>query len=74
MLECLADLDASLKNVGSKLHIFIGQPVAVFKYLHFKYTIDKLCFEHDSEPIWHKRDEAVKSNFVFKSFFYIMII
>jgi cryptochrome len=66
MLECLADLDGSLKNIGTKLYVFIGEAVAVFKYLHSKYIIDKLCFEHDSEPIWHARDEAVKSNFVLR--------
>jgi len=60
MLECLADLNTSLKNVGTKLHIFYGEPVAVFRYLHRKYTIEKLCFEQDCEPIWHDRDRAVK--------------
>lgn len=62
MLECLADLNASLNNVGTQLHIFIGEPVAVFRFLHRKYVIEKLCFEQDCEPIWHARDNAVKGN------------
>ena len=60
LLECLADLDDSLQKIGSKLHIFIGDPVAVFRHLHANYSIDKICFEHDCEPIWHARDNAVK--------------
>jgi cryptochrome len=62
LLECLEDLNRNLQKVGSKLHIFIGDPVAVFRYLHVNHAIDKICFEQDCEPIWHERDNAVKRN------------
>ena len=43
------------------MHFFIGDPVKVFRYLHSKYTIERLSCEHDAEPIFLERDEAVKS-------------
>jgi cryptochrome len=72
LLECLFDLDKNLQKVGGKLHFFLGSPVDVFHHLHAKYAVKKLCFEKDCEPIWHARDNAVKSNykyaFIEKSF------
>ena len=61
LLECLEDLNRNLQKVGSKLHIFIGDPVAVFHHLHASHAIEKICFEQDCEPIWQQRDNAVKS-------------
>ena len=61
ILECLDDLNERFKNLGSKLHIFKGCPLAVFRYLHSNYKISKVSFEQDPEPIWHPRDNAVKS-------------
>jgi len=61
LLECLEDLNKSLQSIGTKLYIFVGKPVTVFRYLHSKYSIEKICFEQDCEPIWHTRDNAVKS-------------
>lgn len=61
LLECLEDLDKSLQKIGTKLYIFFGKPVTVFRHLHAKYTIEKISFEQDCEPIWHARDNAVKS-------------
>lgn len=71
LLECLLDLNLSLKKVGTKLHVFIGNPVDVFRHLHAKYAIKKLCFEKDCEPIWFARDNAVKS--IIKTFFVIKL-
>ena len=65
LLECLEDLNRSLQSIGTKLYIFVGKPVTVFRYLHAKYSIEKICFEQDCEPIWHARDNAVKSNKAF---------
>ena len=61
LLECLEDLNKSLLSIGTKLFIFAGKPVTIFRYLHAKYSIEKICFEQDCEPIWHARDNAVKS-------------
>ena len=41
--------------------IFRGKPVEIFCQLKTKYNIGKVCFEQDCEPIWYKRDEAVKN-------------
>lgn len=60
VIECLADLNESLRDVGTKLHVFMGCPVEVFRFLHREFQINKLCFIQDCEPIWHARDEAVK--------------
>ena len=63
LLECLFDLDKNLQKVRGKLHLFLGSPVDVFRHLHANYAIKKLSFEKDCEPIWHARDNAVKSNY-----------
>ena len=64
LLECLADLNENLKALGSKLHVFIGDPVDVFRKLHSQCSISKLCFQQDPEPIYHARDGAVKCRFL----------
>jgi len=61
LLECLADLDNTLRKMGSRLHVFRGCPLAVFRYLHSGSGLKKVCFEQDCEPIWHFRDDSVKS-------------
>jgi len=61
LLECLADLDNTLRKMGSRLHVFRGCPLAVFRYLHSGNGLKKVCFEQDCEPIWHFRDDSVKS-------------
>ena len=66
LLECLADLNENLKKKGGKLHVFRGCPLAVFRCLHAEFGLKKVCFEQDCEPIWHYRDEAVKSNCPYK--------
>lgn len=61
LLECLNELNERFKGIGSRLHIFKGKPVEIFCQLKTKYNIGKVCFEQDCEPIWYKRDEAVKN-------------
>lgn len=60
LLECLADLNESLKKVGTKLHIFKGCPLAIFRHLHAKHALNGIFVIEDCEPIWSKRDQAVK--------------
>ena len=33
LLECLKDLDSSLKNHGGRLYVFFGDPVKIFENL-----------------------------------------
>lgn len=63
MLESLRDLDEQLKEfIGSfGLWIFRGKPEVIFRKLHEKLGINKICFEKDCEPIWKERDEKVKN-------------
>ncbi|XP_046642554.1 cryptochrome-1-like isoform X1 [Daphnia pulicaria] len=61
LLECLQDLNESLKSVGTKLHVFQGCPLEVFRHLHNIKPINKLCFIQDCEPIFHERDIAAKN-------------
>lgn len=60
LLEILQDLDQRFRAVGSRLHIFKGNSVEVLTEIAKHYNISKLCFEQDPEPIWKKRDDAVK--------------
>ena len=60
LLEILQDLDQKFRSFGTKLHIFHGDPVDVLKEINQHTPIVKLCFEQDPEPIWKKRDDAVK--------------
>ncbi|KAI9563084.1 CRY-D [Daphnia sinensis] len=44
---CLNDLNKSFHSIGTKLHIFQGCPLEVFRYLHQSHHINKLCFIQD---------------------------
>ena len=57
----MSELHDRFRCIGSRLHIFKGQPVNVFSKLKSKYNVGRICFEQDCEPIWIKRDEAVKN-------------
>jgi cryptochrome len=61
LLESLSDIDEQFKALGgSGLWIFRGKPSDIFRKLHKKLGINKLCFEQDCEPIWRERDDDVK--------------
>ncbi|MGH0173089.1 UNVERIFIED_CONTAM: hypothetical protein FKN15_064421 [Acipenser sinensis] len=53
LLQCLEDLDASLRKLNSRLFIIRGQPANEWK-------ISRLTFEYDSEPFGKERDVAIK--------------
>lgn len=59
LLECLQDLDKSLRSLGSRLFIVEGQPIDVLPKLIKQWNITKLTFEYDSEPFPRNRDTAV---------------
>lgn len=61
LIECLADLDDQFREVGSRLLIFSGNPVEIFKNLNEKLGINKICYEQDCEPIWRERDQSVEN-------------
>ncbi|XP_068652560.1 (6-4)DNA photolyase isoform X1 [Aristolochia californica] len=60
LLESLADLDSSLRNLGSRLLVFEGVPAEVIIRLLKEWNIKKLCFECDTEPYSQLRDNSVK--------------
>ncbi|ONK66521.1 uncharacterized protein A4U43_C06F9060 [Asparagus officinalis] len=62
LLESLADLDSSLKKLGSRLLVLKGDPVHVLCRILKDWDIGKLCFEFDTEPYSLARDNKVKVN------------
>ncbi|MGH0179175.1 UNVERIFIED_CONTAM: hypothetical protein FKN15_017209 [Acipenser sinensis] len=60
LLQCLEDLDASLRKLNSRLFIIRGQPANVFPRLFKEWKISRLTFEYDSEPFGKERDAAIK--------------
>lgn len=59
LLECLTDLDKSLRKCGSRLHVIRGQPTYVLPKLFQEWNISKLTFECETEPFGQRRDVAV---------------
>ncbi|KAG5837827.1 hypothetical protein ANANG_G00217150 [Anguilla anguilla] len=60
LLQCLEDLDASLRKLNSRLFVVRGQPANVFPRLFKEWKISRLTFEYDSEPFGKERDAAIK--------------
>ncbi|XP_072109416.1 cryptochrome-1 [Mobula birostris] len=60
LLQCLEDLDASLRELNLRLYVIRGQPADVFPRLFKKWNINRLTFEYDSEPFGKERDAAIK--------------
>uniref|UniRef100_A0A671R7H4 Cryptochrome circadian regulator 3b n=1 Tax=Sinocyclocheilus anshuiensis TaxID=1608454 RepID=A0A671R7H4_9TELE len=59
LLQCLEDLDSSLRKLNSCLFVIRGQPANIFPRL-FKWKVSRLTFEGDSEPFGKERDAAIK--------------
>uniref|UniRef100_A0A8C2GF76 Cryptochrome-1 n=1 Tax=Cyprinus carpio TaxID=7962 RepID=A0A8C2GF76_CYPCA len=60
LLQCLEDLDASLRKLNSRLFVIRGQPTDVFPRLFKEWNITRLSYEYDSEPFGKERDAAIK--------------
>ncbi|XP_065354622.1 cryptochrome-1 [Calliphora vicina] len=63
LLDSLKDIHDQLQNLSlslGRLYLLQGNPVQIFRRLHEQCGIKKLCFEQDCEPIWNRRDNAVK--------------
>ena len=56
LLQTLRDLDESLKNVGSRLYLFRGNPKNIFPILFDQWNINILTYEKDTEPYAITRD------------------
>lgn len=56
----IVDLDLELKNFGSSLMVFHGDPQQIWKELANKFKIQTVYFNHDFEPYAAQRDAAVK--------------
>jgi len=61
LVECLQDLDGSLRKGGSRLHVAKGDPVEILPKLCAKWGVTELTFEEDEtgEPYAKQRDEQV---------------
>lgn len=59
LLESLADLDASLRRLGSRLFVARGKPGDVIPCLFKRWGVQLLTFEADSEPYAKRRDGSV---------------
>ncbi|CAM6085647.1 unnamed protein product [Calypogeia fissa] len=60
LLESLSNLDENLQARGSRLLLVHGNPTVVIPELLQKWSIDRLCFEHDTEPYARQRDTKIK--------------
>lgn len=60
LLETLKDLDDNLKEHGTRLYVFKGDPVEVFDKLIEEWGVTRITFEQDPEPVWQERDNSVK--------------
>ena len=62
LLECVHDLDDSLKERGSRLYVTTGNPVDVLPTLWSEWNITHMTHEADEtgEPYAMERDEAVR--------------
>eukprot|EP00996_Jenningsia_fusiforme_P007189 NODE_957_length_1796_cov_26.925014_g843_i0.p1 GENE.NODE_957_length_1796_cov_26.925014_g843_i0~~NODE_957_length_1796_cov_26.925014_g843_i0.p1 ORF type:complete len:532 (-),score=72.53 NODE_957_length_1796_cov_26.925014_g843_i0:133-1728(-) len=61
LVECLQDLDNSLRERGSRLYVTNGDPVGLLPKLWAKWGITLMTFEEDEsgEPYARERDERV---------------
>lgn len=60
LLASLRDLDASLRRLGSRLIVRLGQPQQVLAELLPTWQIGRLVFERDTEPFAVRRDAEVQ--------------
>ena len=62
LLECVQDLDTSLKECGSRLYVATGDPVEVLPQLWEEWGVTHMTHEADEtgEPYAVERDAAVR--------------
>lgn len=61
LVECLSDLDKSLREIGSRLYVVSGDPIEVLPTLWDDWGVTHLTFEADEtgEPYATNRDEVI---------------
>ncbi|KAG7304434.1 Cryptochrome-1 [Plutella xylostella] len=59
LLQCLEDLDASLKKINSRLFVVRGQPADALPKLFKEWGTTALTFEEDPEPYGRVRDHNI---------------
>lgn len=61
LLQCLEDLDKSLKKLNSRLFVVRGQPADALPKLFREWGTTALTFEEDPEPYGRVRDHNIIS-------------
>lgn len=59
LIECLNDIDAQLRTIGTRLFVFHGSPGEVFKDIFKQWDVKKITFETDTEPYSVTRDKEI---------------
>ena len=60
MCESLVDLDSTLKEYGSKLHLFRGEYTDVLSKIKSQIRFDRVCSNRDESIYAHQRDDKIK--------------
>ncbi|XP_060840172.1 cryptochrome-1-like isoform X1 [Rhopalosiphum padi] len=60
LLQCLVDLDNSLKKLNSRLFVIKGQPAEALPKLFRLWGTTNFTFEEDPEPFGRVRDQNIK--------------
>lgn len=61
LLQCLEDLDNSLRKLNSRLFVVRGQPADALPKLFREWGTTELTFEEDPEPYGRVRDHNIMS-------------
>ena len=59
LLQCLEDLDQSLRKLNSRLYVVRGQPADALPNLFKQWNTTYLSFEEDPEPYGKVRDQNI---------------
>ena len=59
LLQCLEDLDSSLRKLNSRLFVIRGQPADVLPTLFKQWGTTYFTFEEDPEPFGRVRDQNI---------------
>ncbi|RYH07885.1 deoxyribodipyrimidine photo-lyase, partial [archaeon] len=61
LLECLHDLDSSLRKLGSRLYVLQGKPQDMLPRAVEHWGVTHITFERDTEPYAKVRDREVRA-------------
>ena len=61
LLQCLEDLDCSLRKLNSRLFVIRGQPADALPKLFKEWGTTDLTFEEDPEPFGRVRDHNISA-------------